>query len=106
MNVDMNEEHDEVVTPRQWPVTVTLKHPIEFGNEQITKLTFRRGRIGDLKGVKLDGVPTVDQILLIASRMCGQMAAALALLDAEDAGEVLEVTLGFFGQCLANTSRG
>lgn len=84
----------------QWPVTVTLKHPIDHGSERITQLVFRRGRMGDLKGVKLDGIPSVDQLLMIASRMCGQTTPVLDKLADEDGAEVLDVALFFFARCL------
>lgn len=89
-----------MVAERQWPVTVTLKHPIDFGSERITTLVFRRGKLGDLKGMKVDGVPPIDQLLLLASRMCGKQVAALDLLEDEDGAEVLELALGFFARCL------
>lgn len=84
----------------QWPVVVKLKRPVEFADEFIASLTFRRGRMGDLKGMTLDGVPPVDKVLLLASRMCGKPVAALELLDADDGPEVLAVALGFFATCL------
>jgi len=89
-----------MVADRQWPVSVTLKFPIDFGSERITSLEFRRGRMGDIKGVKIDGIPSADQLMLIASRMCGKPVAALELLQDEDGAEVLELALGFFARCL------
>lgn len=91
---------DRVVADRQWPVTVTLKHPVDFGSQRIASLEFRRGRMGDMKGVKMDGVPPIDQLLLIASRMCGQQIQILELLSDEDGAEVIELSLGFFARCL------
>jgi hypothetical protein len=85
---------------RQWPVTVKLKHPVDFGSERITSLEFRRGRLGDLKGMKVDGVPPVDQLLLVASRLCGQPTKVLEMLEDDDGSEVLELALGFFARCL------
>lgn len=77
-----------------------LRQSIEFGTETVGELTFRPGRIGDIKGMKVDGIPNVDQLLLIASRMCGKPVAALELLGPEDGAEVLEVAMSFFGKCL------
>lgn len=85
---------------RQWPVTVTLKHPVEFGSEHISSLTFRRGRMGDLKGMSLEEVPSVDKLLMLASRMCGKPVAVLEMLDGDDAPEVMAIALGFFAKCL------
>jgi hypothetical protein len=86
---------------RTWPAVVALKHPVDFGTERILSLTFRRGKLGDLKGLKIEEVPPANQLLLLASRMCGTPVAALELLDADDGAEVLEIALGFFASCLA-----
>lgn len=89
-----------IVAERTWPVTVTLNHPIDFGGESIAALKFRRGKMGDLKGMKVDGVPSIDQLLMIASRMSAQPVAALEMLEDEDGAQVLEVALSFFARCL------
>lgn len=89
-----------MITDRQWPVTVKLAHPITFGSESVAALEFRRGKMGDLKGMRLDGVPPVDQLLLVASRMCGKPVAMLEQLQDEDGAQVLELALGFFARCL------
>jgi hypothetical protein len=83
-----------------WPVTVKLEHPIEFGSERIESLTFQRGQIGFLKGIKIDGVPLTEQLLLIASRLCGKPVAALERIDPDDSGEVIELAMSFFARCL------
>lgn len=97
---DADQVAERVLADRVWPVEVDLHHPVTFGSETVTSLTFRRGKLGDLKGVKLDGVPPVDQLLLIASRMCGRPLKVLESLEDEDGAEVLELALGFFGRCL------
>lgn len=84
----------------QWPMIVKLKRPVDFGSEHIASLEFRRGKLGDLKGIKLDGIPPVDQLLLIASRMCGKPIDVLDKLEDEDGAEVLQLALGFFARCL------
>lgn len=83
-----------------WPRVVKLKHPIDFAGERISELSFRRGKLGDIKGMKLDGVPPVDQLLAIASRMCVKPVAALEMIDGDDAEPVLEIALTFFTKCL------
>lgn len=90
---------------RQWPVLVTLKHPVDLGSERITSLEFRRGRLGDLKGMSVDGIPPVDQLLLLASRMCGKPIAVLERIDGDDGEEVLELALTFFARCLGAGKR-
>ncbi len=86
---------------RQWPWTITLKYPVDFGNERITELTVRRGRLGDLKGVKLNGEGiAADDLLVVAARMCGRSLKVIELLDPEDAEEVVALALDFFSKCL------
>jgi hypothetical protein len=99
-NIDAEAVADRMVADRQWPVVVKLAHPVDFGSERIASLEFRRGRMGDLKGMKVDGVPPVDQLMLLASRMCGQPIKVLEMLEDEDGAEVLELALGFFARCL------
>jgi len=83
-----------------WPRVVVLAHPIDFGSQHITQLEFRRGKLGDIKGMKLSGELPADNLSLIASRMCGQPVAALALLDVDDAGEVMALAMDFYQRCL------
>lgn len=91
---------DVEVVERTWPSVVKLAYPVQFGDQSIDALTFRRGRLADLKGIKIDGVPTVDQLIAIASRMCGQPLKVLESLDSDDSGEVFEIVLGFFARSL------
>lgn len=87
-------------TNQMWPVTVTLKRPIEYGKDTIESLTFRRGRMGDLKGMKVDSVPSADDIMLIGSRLCGKPLKVIESLDDDDSAEVMTIVLGFFARCL------
>lgn len=84
---------------RQWPHVVKLAHPIEFAGERIDSLSFRRGKMGDLKGTTPGDLPPFEVLTLIASRMCGKPVAALDQLDADDAAAVVEVALDFFNRC-------
>lgn len=86
--------------PEVWPRVIKLKHPFDFVGERITELTFQRGKLGAIKGMKLDAADDVDQLMMIASRLCGQPMPLLEMLDAEDGDEVLEVALLFFVKCL------
>jgi hypothetical protein len=85
---------------RSWPYTLKLTYPIEFAGETIASLTFRRGTLAGIKGLKVDGTPTADQVMLMASRLCGQPLKVIESIDPEDAGEVMEIALGFFARCL------
>jgi hypothetical protein len=104
-NSEAPNTNDAIAPERTWPVTIELKHPFVFGKQHFTSLTFRRGRMGDLKGMgmRVDGIPPVDQLIMIASRMCGEVTAVLDRLDAEDSAEVLELAVSFFASCLSGT---
>jgi hypothetical protein len=90
---------EQALAERQWPVVVTLTNPIDFGSQRIASLEFRRGRLGDLKGMPLQS-PSIDQLVLLASRMCGQPVKVIEMLADEDAAAVLEIALVFFGRSL------
>jgi hypothetical protein len=98
----MSAEPEEGTAPAEptWPRVVKLKHPIQFGQQLIASLEFRRGRLGDFKGMKVGTMPTADQLILLASRLSGQPVAALELLDSDDAEEVMGVAFLFFTKCL------
>lgn len=86
---------------RTFPWTIALKHPVAFGSETITSLTVRRGKLGDLKGIKLGGDEvSMDHLILVASRMCNQSLKVIEGLDPEDAEEVMSLVLDFFAKCL------
>jgi hypothetical protein len=85
---------------RQWPVVVVLRCPITFGTQHVTELEIRRGRFGDLKGLKLSDEVPVDHLLQLASRLSGQPQRVIEQLDADDAGEVMSLALDFYGACL------
>lgn len=86
---------------RTWPCVVKLQHPIDHGSERITSLEFRRGRIGDLKGVKLGKELPTEDLVRLASKLCGQPVGVIDKLDIDDAGEVMDIALDFFAKCLA-----
>lgn len=86
---------------RTWPHVVKLKYPIEFGTESITELTFRRGRIGDIKGMKLGETVPTEQLVLVASRLCGKPVAVIEKLEDTDGGEVMAIALDFFAKSLS-----
>lgn len=90
---------------RKWPHVVKLKHPVTLGSEQIAELTFRRGRIGDIRGVPLSKNVPMEHVIQIAGRLCGQLPKVIEMLDVDDAGEVMEIALDFFGRCLATGKR-
>ncbi len=84
---------------RKWPYELTLGTPVQFGKETITELTFAEGTFGMIKGLKLDRAPDFDQLMTIASKMCGRPLRVIELLAPGDAGEVTAIALGFFARC-------
>lgn len=93
-------ELEQSATPLAWPVVVQLRVPVEFGSRTIATIEMRRGRLGDIKGMKLSGEMPTDQLILIASRLSGQPVQVIERLDMEDAGEVMAAAMGFYGSCL------
>lgn len=86
---------------KSWPRVVTLRHPIEHGEERITQLTFRRGRVGDATNIKLqDKELPANDLMLIASRLSGQTLEVIKKLDVDDAGEVVDIALDFYKRFL------
>lgn len=86
--------------PTQWPFTLTLSRPVTFGKESIEALEFRRGKMGDLKGLNVDAVPSVNDIMIVASRLCGKPLKVIESLEDEDGSVVVEIVLSFFSRCL------
>lgn len=89
------DEAAEAAEP-SWPRVLTLQHPVDFGKRRIETLTFRRGKVGDARGIKLRDEIPVDDLLKIASHMCGEPVAALAMLDIDDGGEVTAIAMDFY----------
>lgn len=88
-------------------ITYTLVHTVEHGNETITEIEIRPGRIGDLRGTKRkwgsDGIEfAADDLILVASRMCGQTPGVINKLEGADAGKVLGAAQGFLLESLAS----
>ena len=96
------EQAAAMLADRKWPVTIELKSPVDYGSKCITELVFRRGRLGDLKGLPVGSMKDmkIDNLAQIAANMCGQPLKVIELLSDEDAAEVIEIALGFFARCL------
>jgi hypothetical protein len=97
---------EETAPPQtEWPFTVRLKVPIEFGSQRIEEITLRRGQVRDLKGIRLGGDVPTESLITVAARLSGQPSAVIERLDQDDAGEILEAVLDFFGMCLSTGKR-
>lgn len=95
---------EEAVPATSWPRIVTLKHPFEFGKRRITSLEFRRGKNGDMQGINLREEVPMDDLVTIASRLCGETTKLIRELDFEDSGEVMSIALDFYAKCLAGAA--
>lgn len=89
----------------QWPIRIALTAPIEWSGQRITGLEVRRGKLGDIKGIKLTREMPTEDLIKIASRLTGQPTQVIELLDADDAGEVMEIAADFYGRCLGGRTR-
>lgn len=82
------------------PRTVKLSTPVAFGKETVEELTFRRGQLRDLKGVAIPR-PSLEDLMLVASRLAGRELGVIERLDEDDAGRVMEIASDFFARCLS-----
>ena len=85
----------------EWPVTVPLRVPVTFGKETIEALVFQKGTFGVLKGLDLTASeePSIDALIVIASRLCGRSLGVIERLDPDDVEEVVKMARGFFARC-------
>jgi hypothetical protein len=81
--------------------SLTLSVPIVDGNTTVTSLTFRDGTLGDMRGIRVQQAPLVDDLVLIASRLSGVSLAVLFKLAPADSAEVMAVAADFYAACLA-----
>ena len=82
----------------QEDASVDLVYPIEFGEQTITRLTFRPLTAKEMrrgKG-KLSTIQDQSTILEYAGFLSGQPTQVIDKLSAPDALEVIEVVAGFF----------
>lgn len=92
-------EAQRILAEREWPFTLELAVPVQFGKETIEALVFQRGTFGVLKGMEVDRAPNVDDLIVMAARLCGRSPKVIELLDPIDADEVITIALNFFGRC-------
>lgn len=77
--------------------TVTLKHPVKFGNKQYVELTFPttlKGRHVRRFQVDANGVPTAGMYLNVAADATGVDDAVIDNLEGEDVAAVIARTIG------------
>lgn len=86
---------------RTWPVVLQLHDPVTLGNNiTVDTLTLRRGKLGDLKGIKLGGEVPTEHLISVASKMSGQPTQIIEGLGPDDSGEVMSIVLDFFAKSL------
>jgi hypothetical protein len=72
------------------PRIVKLKYPVNQGTETINELRFeRRLKARDFKGLSQEA--RMDEMLVLAGRLCAQPPSVIEELDAEDMLSVMEV---------------
>lgn len=76
------------------PVTVKLRHPIQFGKELIEELTFRPVTGKDLRRLPQGG--EMDVTLALAGRLSGQPDPVIDKLTGDDLRDVLRTVNDFF----------
>lgn len=70
--------------------TITLSHPVKFGNQEITELEFKEPTGREMALIK-DNM-TFGDILQIASKLCGVAPRVMESLRAKDVRSVVEKT--------------
>jgi hypothetical protein len=77
------------------PHTVKLKHPFQYGDRMITQLTVNR-RIKAKDATKIKGNGSVEDIIWILHKVCGEFKGVIEELDLEDLnGELSQVIQSF-----------
>jgi hypothetical protein len=75
---------------------LTLKHPIKFGSEMITELTFRKPKAKDFRSFPA-GTPTMGDILTLVGHLANQPDTVVDELSVEDMAAVSKVIDSFTG---------
>lgn len=79
------------------PIIVNLESPLLHGDEEITELVFgREMNAGDLQGDIKVGLPTYDEIRMVASKICGVPTPILKKMPWRDFSKVVGVVMDFF----------
>lgn len=79
--------------------TITLKHPLTHGGEQVTELTFKRLTLKDL--MKMDSASgELAKIAKLIESSAAQPPSVVQQIDAEDLEAISEVLEGFLPQSL------
>jgi hypothetical protein len=75
-------------------ITLKLKHPIAFGSEMISELTFREPKARDMRMMPMKA--TTGDILDLAARLSGQLPSTIGDLCIADFQQVVETVGEFF----------
>ena len=88
------------------PVTIKLKHPVAYGDETISELTFsRRVRMADMLEFPGGGDFTVKDMCVIISKLANVDRQVIYRLEAEDIGAVMEAAGPFLPSGAGMTGR-
>lgn len=77
--------------------TITLTHPVEYGDTVVAELKFRRPKGKHIRKLNLPALEAGDMgyMMDLAADLCGQPPELFDLLDAEDIGRAVKVTNDF-----------
>lgn len=92
------------VTTKKFEGPLVLKYPFQFGDREVTTLNFQRLKAKHLR--KLGARPTMNDLLELASKSCGEAPPLLDELDAEDTMAVVEIIGDFLGGTLQTGESG
>lgn len=84
------------MSPVNYPYELKLKHPIQFGSEEIKIINYRRPRAKDMRGINMNNLD-FGSVLDIFAKMSDQPPPAIDEMDAEDAIKAVEVFSSFLG---------
>lgn len=80
------------------PITIPLKHPVEFGQRTVSEFVIKRRLKGkDFRGVRMgsDGSFDMGAFMDLAASLVEEPPSLIDALDAEDLMEVIDVVSGF-----------
>ena len=80
-------------------VVIDLKHPFQFGDEEITRLKLRRPKLKHFKDIALDNL-TGDSIIGLIGKLSDLPPSAAGEIDVEDLEEVGKAIEGFMPRSL------
>lgn len=73
-------------------ITYRLQYPIQWGDDYVTELEFRRMRLKDMRKLPDDDMENLAELL---SRLTGHPPSLIAEIDMTELDEIKEIIQGF-----------